>query len=248
MSDRKALIRLASTLPKGSKERRTLLGLAQKHASPMDDVGVHEVEQMMIGEVEDAIDDVEMEYEGYATDVSTKAGPGFRFGSGTDAGVGGDTHTTLAHISGSGRWPSNSKLNAVMEKADADSYDYATEQWRKDNAAFIKENNLSEDQLNYNDLYDLDFGSEAESLSEYESEAKQQEDISFRLGAFYFDVENDKVGRGEHAMEVFARVDFDGHFLPKDIDTFSTNFTFSDLKEGEKKLKAALSQAVKSLS
>ncbi len=49
-------------------------------------------------------------------------------------------------------------------------------------------------------------------------------------------------------MEVFARVDFDGHFLPKDIDTFSTNFTFSDLKEGEKKLKAALGQAVKSLS
>jgi hypothetical protein len=248
MSDRKALIRLASTLPKGSEERRTLLALAQKHASPMDDVGVHEVEQMMIGEVEDAIDDVEMEYEGYATDVTTKPGRGFRFGSGTDAAVGGDTHTTLGSISGSGRWPSNAKLNAAMEKADADSYDYATEQWRKDNAAFIKENNLSEDQLNYNDLHDLDFGSEAESLSEYESEAKDDESISFRLGALYFDAENDKVGRGEHAMEVFARVDFDGHFLPRDIDTFSTNFTFSDLKEGEKKLKAALSQAVKSLS
>ena len=248
MSDRKALIRLAATLPKGSDDRRTLLGLAQKQASPMDGVSLFDIEREMIDQVENAIDDVEMEYDSYGTDTHTKPGRGFTFGSGTDAGVGGATYTDLGSIAGAGRWPNNSKLSGPLLKAEEKAHDYALGQWMKDNAAFIQENGLTKDQINYNDLYEMDFGAEAESLDEYHRAAMEEEQTTFRVGAFYFDDENDKVGRGKHAMEVFARVDFDGHFLPRSIETFSTDFTFSDMKDLEKKLKAALSAAVKSLA
>ena len=244
MSDRKALIRLAATLPKGSDDRRTLLGLAQKQAL----LSLSDIEREMIDQVENAIDDVESDYDAYGSDTHTKPGRGFTFGSGTDAGVGGVAYTTLSHMAGSGGWPNNSKLSGPLLKAEEKSNDYALGQWMKDNAAFIQENGLTKDQINYNDLYEMDFGTEAESLDEYHNEAMADEQITFRVGAFYFDDENDKVGRGGHAMEVFARVDFDGHFLPRSIDTFSTDFTFSDMKDLEKKLKAALSAAVKSLA
>ena len=245
MSDRKALIRLAATLPKGSDDRRTLLALAQKQASPMD---MFDIEREMMDQVENAIDDVESDYDAYGSDTHTKPGRGFTFASGTDAGVGGVAYTTLSHMAGSGGWPNNPKLSGPLLKAEEKSNDYARKEWMRDNADFIEENGLTEAQIHYHDLYEMDFETEAESLDEYSNEAMTDENITFRVGAFYFDDENDKVGRGEHAMEVFARVDFDGHFLPRSIDTFSTDFTFSDMKDLEKKLKAALSAAVKSLA
>jgi len=199
--------------------------------------------------VEDAVEDVESSYEAYTTNTLEPGGRGFRFGSGSDGGVGGEAITTLGHMSGSGGWPNNSKLNGPLLKAESDAYDYAKDEWMRANKAFLAENGIPQDKVNYHDLHELGFSSEAEDLSEYEMEAQNDETITFRLGAFYYGPDNSREGRkGEENMYVFALVDFDGHFLPgRLITTFETTFAFKDLRDLKVKLIKALKAAVKSL-
>jgi len=103
--------------------------------------------------------------------------------------------------------------------------------------------------LNYHELYELDFGSEAEELSEYESEAMAEEDITLRLGAFYYGPDNTLEGRpGAQNMYVFALAEFDGHFLPsRSITTFETTFAFKNPRDLKGKLTKALNAAAASL-
>lgn len=200
--------------------------------------------------VQDAIDEVKKDYEGFNTHLMEPGGPGSMFGGGTDGGLGAETYTTLSSMSGSGRWPRNPKL-AVLQKAESRIYAAAAEWWRKENADFLEENGLSDLEVSYNDLDELGFQLEAESLSEAEQSFFEEEDITFRIGAFYHMPRTPRPGQtgDDGKVEVFALVDCDGRYLPNSaIHTFETSFTFTGEKDLRQQLAVALKAAAASLA
>jgi hypothetical protein len=250
---RTAALEIADGLPKGDPIRRKILAAlkaTQRRVSFIQVAGApklpKEIDRIVRDAVEEAGEEVSDEYESYTSNIIEPGGRGFRFGSGSDGGYGAESYTNLSYISGGGFWPSNNKLEKALRDAEERSYDYAIDEWKRANAEFIAENGLTDDQINYNDLYELDFGDEAESLSEYERDAQGGEDVGFRLGAFYYGPDNRLEGRqGEHNMYVFALADFDGHFLPGgSMDLFETTFAFDGPRDLERKLDKALKAAV----
>jgi hypothetical protein len=209
-----------------------------------------EIDRIVKDAVADAIEEVEDSYEAYHTKIIEPGGRGFRFGSGSDGGYGGETYTTMDVMSGSGRWPNNRKLSQPLFKGEEKLFQDAQKSWMENNRDFMEANDLKPNQVNYNDLNELGFEDEAEEFDEIvRNWMSEGEDITFRLGAFYYGPDNRKEGRpGEQNMYVFALMDCEGHYLPQQpIDTFEMTFAFDDPRDLKRKLEAALKKAVDSL-
>jgi len=209
-----------------------------------------EIDRIVHDAVEEAIEEIGSGYESYHNRVFQPAGRGFMFGSGTDGGYGGEAYVPLSYMIGTGYLPSNSKLESMLRAADDKAFEFAKKEWMKANKDFIAQNNLTSDQINYHDLQELGFDSEAEDLDEYYRGAQEDEDVTFRIGAFYYGPDNagHEAVRGEENMYVFGVVDFDGHFLPSSMfETYETSFAFKNPKDLKRKLIKALNQVVSSL-
>jgi hypothetical protein len=208
-----------------------------------------EIDQDVKDAVEDAIDDVDSSVEGNQPKVIEVGGRGFRFGSGSDGGYGGETYTLLSHISGSGHWGGDSQVESHLRASEERAHADGTKWWAEKNKAFITENDLSSDQLNYGELYDLDFEEQAEELDEALRESMEEEYVTYRLGAFYYGVDNTKEGkRGEHNMYVFGLISTEGSYLGnKSFTVYENSFAFKDNRDMESKLQTALAQATSKL-
>lgn len=240
---RSNIIRLASEHPEFRKDLLPLLGGKTATGAKLPP----ELDALIKPMVQDAIDEVELDYEGYNTKLVEPQGHGYMFGSGTDGGYGGETLTNLSSMSGAGRWPRNPVLSVPMQKAENDAHEAAVSDWIDSNADFMATNGLSKEQVSYSDLYDLGFGSEAESLSEAEQEYYNDEDIAFRIAVFYFAPGG--YNNKEQRIEVTAVADCEGRYLPSDklLSTFDETIPFKNVRDLKPKLAQALKKAVQSL-
>ncbi|MDB4278074.1 hypothetical protein N9917_00430 [Deltaproteobacteria bacterium] len=207
-----------------------------------------EIDRTVKDAVEDAIDDVESNVEGHNSKLIEVGGRGFKFGSGSDGGYGGETWTPLSHISGSGNWGGDDKVTAYLQAAEERAHTDGTKWWADKNKAFIEENNIPMDQLNYSDIYELD-SAQAEDLDEFLRDSLEEEYVTYRLGAFYYGVDNAKEGRkGEHNMYVFGLISTEGRYLGNNSFTvYEKSFAFKDDRDMESKLQTALAQATSKL-
>jgi len=206
-----------------------------------------EIDRIVHDAVEEAIEEIGSSFEAYNNQVFQPEGRGFMFGSGTDGGYGGEAYVPMSYMIGTGNTPANPKIDKAIRDADDKAYEYAKKEWMRANKDFMETNGLSPDDIGYNELEERGFTSEAEDFDEYYRGAQEEEDVTFRLGAFYYDPENDRheARLGEKNMYVFAVVDFDGHFLPSRMMTvFETSFAFKNPRDLKSKLEKALGQAV----
>lgn len=233
------------TMPSKPSARR----LAARYLRTAKVTAPEPFDTIIYDEVEDALDDLSQSYEAYTEKMIDVGGRGFRFGSGSDGGYGGEAYTMLSYISGSGGWPKDSALSKMLQDAEYKAYAYARDQWIDQNLGWLEENGIPHGEVNYNELYDRGHGYEAEELSEMENEVMGSEDITLRIGAFYYGPDNRREGSmGEHNMYVFSLLEYDGHFAPsKSYTVFETTFAFEGPRDLQSKLKRALAQAVSAL-
>ena len=229
-SDRKRLIRLASTLPAGSPERKAILAGLSKSANMTDS----DVRDILKKNVSDAIEGLV----GSAYDVEIRL---VRASQNADASVLMETEIPLLYLPMTDITIRNPKAQKAVDDATNAAVTWAFSTWKKDYATFISEYEIPVEHPNLTEYLFSRGGrgsgrrwrDAAEELVGYETDAKMDVGISFRLGAFYF---------APRTIRVVALV---GQF-GKRIGTFSTEFTFTDEADLVSKLKKSLSAAAKS--
>lgn len=245
MSDLKdQLIRLGAQQPKLRPHLRPILAsLSPKMAwSSFKFKEDRKWNDLVEYELEDILDDMESDFEAYAPSV-TNMRPHSKRGTvvvawGTIISTGGQFNA----------------ISDILTKAEEQSYKDAKEHWIKNNQDVIQQHGLRPDQINYNDLYDLDLGHEAEQLSEVEMEIHNEETLYANI---YVDVEPARGNDDQVKVTVHGIWDSDGYYLQalqRGKTVFRESFTAPrDLsssqaeREAETKLQKMLQMCKKAL-
>lgn len=132
------------------------------------------------------------------------------------------------------------------------NYQIAKEQFIQEYPELVEE--LGKDKINYHDLYEAGYDSEAERLSEMEMEMEMEseDDFMFQLRVLYYSPNNTHSDfDGQHSVHVDAVVNWEAPYYRSgkgnEFIGFAKSFVFKDAKQLEKILKAALQKAAKSL-
>lgn len=122
----------------------------------------------------------------------------------TDGGFTVTGYADLSQMEGSGFFPKPKEVKKTIDRYIDNAYEWAKEEFIKNNPTLVAE--LGEDKINYNDLYDSDYGNEAEELSELESEYMSGDEsmIMFELGIFYYEKGNTKGDFADTADSVYV--------------------------------------------
>jgi hypothetical protein len=194
--------------------------------------------------VGDAVEDLESLYEGEATHLEVRQGAhNSKFGSGSDGGHGGEVHTSMFYLYGTGKSVPSKVKNLVKAGINA-AYKSAQEEFALQNRETLKELGIKPQDIGYSTLEDSGSGKLAEDFSEYEVAAMEDENLVFRIGAFYYSPASSSPWvkqRGVPNMYVFGVVELNGYYLGnKTVDVYETTFTFKGAGDLKTKLDAAL--------
>ncbi len=163
------------------------------------------------------VDDVESEYEveGTVTEVPYESYDGFW--AYTNGGLDLTVPTNLDYVYGSGRYPGNDKIGNELDKVLEYSHQTALECFVQENKTVLEQlfpdadlDNPTQDIINYHDLYNMDQGELAETLSQAESESMYEGGTFFlQYRVFYFKGDNSRNESGEDELYFFAGVNLD---------------------------------------
>lgn len=160
-----------------------------------------------------------------------------KFGAGSDGGWGAEVFTTLSYVVATGNEPANPKAAGEVTLADCKVWEAAAACHAKDLEAL----GLDPKTVSYSDIEAKD-DALAELVAYAQDELYHDEDISFRIGAFYYKPDNQNLShpaRGQHGMYVFGAVVLSGAFLgDKLITYYEANFAF----DGSESLRTQLEE------
>lgn len=188
-------------------------------------------------------------YENYYTrsleGVETKPRPGFiPF---TDGGVEFVWFEYANSLLSSGTTlPTNTLQNELLELQDA-AMKHAVDVFKEKYPEIAEK--IGDDKINYHDLYNLGYGSEAERLSEWEREYLDDESIMFVIGAYLYDKGNTYGAEGGSSMScrVFCLVNMEAPYHRRGFFEDRKDIEFSFKKESDFKMKfmSAISKIAK---
>lgn len=131
--------------------------------------------------------------------------------------------------------PTNT-LQKKIEEFQENGYNQAKDDFIREYPEIVEE--IGEENINYNDLYEAGYGSEAEELSEKEMSYMQDETVMFEIGAYYYNPENSRSEDGKHTINLFGSVNLEApyHRQGNLEDYIETKFTFDSIEELEELL------------
>jgi hypothetical protein len=150
----------------------------------------------------------------------------------------------LSMMSGSGKSLPTKPLDAELDRQVQYNYDLAKETFIESYPEIVEE--LGEDKINYNDLYEAGYGSEAEELSEMEMNYDGDDTIMMRVFAYYYTPENSRAENGKHTISLFGDVNLESpyHRAGNLDDSMEITFTFTSLADLSKKMDTNLKKIV----
>jgi hypothetical protein len=125
--------------------------------------------------------------------------------------------TDLRSAEGSGDYPSNEKVRAELDRVIDDCYKDSLKEFIHNNKELLQPlfpnidlDEADHDTINYHDLYEMDQGSIAEKLSEYESEwMSEGGTFWYQFRVLYFSADNARNESGEDEMYFMAGINTD---------------------------------------
>jgi hypothetical protein len=147
-------------------------------------------------------------------------------------------------MSGSGKSLPTKPLDAELNRQVQYNYDNAKENFIEKYPQIVEE--LGEDKINYSDLQDAGYDSEAEELSEMEMDYSGEDTIMMRVFAYYYSPENRRGENGKHTISLFGDVNLESpyHRAGNLDDSIEITFTFNSLDELSKKMDSNLIKIV----
>lgn len=147
----------------------------------------------------------------------------------------------LSGFWGSGYSLPTSALDEEKERQIDYSLEMAKEYFIDQYPEIVEE--LGEDNINYNSLYEAGYESEAEELSEAEME-NMDGTIMCEVGAYYYTPNNDRGIEDEHTLRLFGLVNLESpyHRNGNLEDRYDIDITFNSIEELEEKVDAGLKE------
>ena len=183
--------------------------------------------------IEDAIDDLPNKYENSYTfkgeEVEHESRDGFI--PYTDGGYGATWFEYMSSFNSSGYNLPTKPLNDEMNRQVDYNLKLAKDNFIKKYPEIVEE--IGEENINYNSLYEAGYGDEAEELSSEESDNMSDDSIMMQITAFYYSPENDRGIDGKHTIKLFCDVNLESpyHRAGNLDDGITIEFTFDSIEE-----------------
>ncbi len=220
-----------------------------EHGGPLNG-GFYSSEVQPITEelVVEAFEEIESEWELFSVSNSEVERDHISgFAPWTDGGWTATGYSSVSYLESTGKTLPSKKLTKLLEKSVNHAYELAREAVKADHPEI---SGLSDDDINYNHLYELGHGDVAEELSEKESDY-MADTIMFEVGAYYYSPSNDRNDfEGEHSMYVYGVINMESPYHRRQNqfeDHVETKFTFKTKEELEEKLKSSLDKVLEFL-
>jgi hypothetical protein len=151
----------------------------------------------------------------------------------------------LSYFSGSGYSLPTSALDKEKDRQIEYNYTYAKERFMEEYPEIVEE--LGEENIDYNSLYDADYGDEAEQLSEWENDYDGEGTIMCEIGAYYYSPNNDRGIDGKHTLRLFGLVNLESpyHRSGNLEDRYDIDITFDSIEELELEMNEELETIIR---
>lgn len=146
---------------------------------------------------------------------------------------------------GQGKKLPTNTLQAELERRDDDAYKYAEDKFKEEYPEIAEE--LGDDKINYNDLNEEGYSSEAEELDEFRRQYLQDDSIMMDIRYYLYYPNNSRSKDGKPTCAVIASVNMEApyHREGNMEDFVEKEFTFHNIDGFKNKLKSALEDVKK---
>jgi hypothetical protein len=212
----------------------------------MENIEYDDVLEVLKEKLEGAIDDLPMDYENSDSftgeEVEKQSRDGFI--AFTDGGYEVNWFEYISMFTGSGKSLPTKPLDTEMDRQVAYNYQYAKERFIEEYPEIVEE--LGEDNIDYNSLYDADYGDEAEQLSEWEMDFDGDDTILCEIGAYYYDTDNSRGIDEKNTLRLFGYVNLESPYHRRGNldDSYDIDITFDSISELKEKVDAGLKEII----
>ena len=219
-------------------------GIKFAKGGEVSDIDYNEILPILKEKLEDAVEillpnefENSSEYEG--EEVENKSRDGFI--AFTDGGYEVTWFEYVGYFNGSGHSLPTKALDDELQRQVDQNYEYAKERFMEEYPAIYEELGFDVD---YNKLYEAGYESEAEQLSEWESDYDGEGTIACQVGAYYYSPDNSRGIEGKHTIRVFGLVNLESpyHRSGNLEDRIDIDITFDSIAEMEEKLDYEISE------
>jgi hypothetical protein len=212
----------------------------------MENIKYDDVLEVLKEKLEGATEELPREYE-FATDfkgeeVEKQSRDGFI--AFTDGGYEVTWFENMSMFSGSGYGLPTKPLDDEMQRQIAYNYQLAKETFIENYPDIAEE--LGEDNIDYNSLYEAGYESEAEELSEMEMNYDGDDTIMCEIGAYYYDTENYRGVDEKHTIRLYGLVNLESPYHRRGNldDSYDIDITFDSISELKEKVDAGLKEII----
>ena len=135
-------------------------------------------------------------------------------------------------------------LDDEMQRQVDYNYQLAKETFVENYPEIVEE--LGEENIDYNSLYEAGYESEAEELSEMEMDFDGEDSIMCQIGAYYFNNNNYRGIEGKHTLRLFGVVNLESPYHRRGNleDSYDIDITFDSISELKQKVDAGLKEII----
>ena len=205
-----------------------------------------DVLEVLKEKLEGAIEDLPMDYENSDSFTGEEVEKNSRDGfiAYTNGGYEVNWFEYMSMYIASGKSLPTKPLDTEMDRQVAYNYEYAKERFVEEYPEIVEE--LGEDNIDYNSLYDADYGDEAEQLSEWEMDFDGDDTILCEIGAYYYDTDNSRGIDEKHTIRLFGYVNLESPYHRRGNldDSYDIDITFDSISELKEKVDAGLKEII----
>jgi hypothetical protein len=212
----------------------------------VNDINYDDVLEVLKDKLEGATEELPREYE-FASDykgeeVEKQSRDGFI--AFTDGGYEVTWFENMSYFTGGGYSLPTKPLDDEMQRQVDYNYQLAKETFIENYPEIVEE--LGEDNIDYNSLYEAGYGSEAEELSEMEMNYDGDDTILCEIGAYYYDTDNYRGIDEKHTVRLYGLVNLESPYHRRGNldDSYDIDITFDSISELKEKVDAGLKEII----
>jgi hypothetical protein len=214
--------------------------------SGVNDINYDDVLEVLKEKLEESTEELPRGFDNYdnftAEEVEKESRDGFI--AYTDGGYEVTWFESMSYFNSTGYSLPTKPLDTEMQRQLDYNYQLAKERFIEDYPEIVEE--LGEDNIDYNSLYEAGYEDEAEQLSEWEMDFDGEDSIMCQIGAYYYNTENYRGIDEKHTIRLFGLVNLESPYHRRGNldDSYDIDITFDSISELKEKVDAGLKEII----
>jgi hypothetical protein len=212
----------------------------------VNDINYDDVLEVLKDKLEESTEELPRGFDNYdnftAEEVEKESRDGFI--AYTDGGYEVTWFESMSYFNSTGYSLPTKPLDTEMQRQLDYNYQLAKERFIEDYPEIVEE--LGEDNIDYNSLYEAGYEDEAEQLSEWEMDFDGEDSIMCQIGAYYYNTENYRGIDEKHTIRLFGLVNLESPYHRRGNldDSYDIDITFDSISELKEKVDAGLKEII----